>query len=106
MEHTMSKLNRLLIVLPVVVAACSGDSVPLDERTETSVGAAGGQALSAAGDLSLNVEAGTLADNSVVTDPDRPQSDRPDPGEPGLRSYGRPAGGDLLAAHRNAHRGQ
>lgn len=57
---------KSLLTLLFAVAACSNDVVPLEERTETTLGAEGGQALSAGGELMADFERGTLAAGSVV----------------------------------------
>ena len=64
----MLKLDlRLLLTLPLLVAACHDKVVSLDEVTQTQLDATGGRALSAGGELTVAFAAGTLTANSVVT---------------------------------------
>lgn len=62
----------LTLTFPLLYAGCTADNVALEEVTETPIGATGGQALSAGGELTLGFQAGTLASSSVV----RIQTDR------------------------------
>jgi hypothetical protein len=65
-------LLTLTLSLPLLIAGCTSDKVALDELTETPLGASGGQALSAGGELTLTFAAGSLGAGSVV----RIQTDR------------------------------
>jgi hypothetical protein len=58
-------MKRILLLLALPVFACS-KTVPITEQTETLVGASGGAAKSAAGELSMAIPAGVFADGTKV----------------------------------------
>lgn len=60
-------MNRIsALMLASVLAACSSKNVLITEQTETTIGASGGEAKSAAGELSLSIPNGVFADGTKV----------------------------------------
>ncbi len=50
-----------------LICGCQDKQVSLDETTETALGAQGGPAVSAAGELTVTFQSGTLSQDSVIT---------------------------------------